>query len=264
MAIRQKTRVEPTARRVRTMFGGEVIADTTDAKLVWEGPVPWYWIPTSDVTPGHLVATGATDPRPGLGTAVIHTVKTGAAEATDAAWTLAEPEQATLQDHVRFDWDAMDAWFEEDEQIHVHPRDPYHRVDVLPSSRRIEVRVDGETIADTTRAMLLFETGLPTRYYLPILDVKSHRLIRSKTRTACPYKGSASYWNVTGAAGDADDLVWGYEAPIPESGRITGLVCFFNESERIEIIVDGKTQERPRTYWSSHTPDEAVGSQTDE
>ncbi len=142
----------------------------------------------------------------------------------------------------------MDAWYEEDEQVFVHPKDPYHRVDVLASSRRVKVTVNGEVVAETERPKILFETGLPPRYYIPPEDVRGEVLAVSERTTHCPYKGVASYYSVEAGDGRVEDLVWYYPEPLPELGKIKGHLCFFNE--KVDLEVDGEEQGRPRTQWS--------------
>jgi uncharacterized protein (DUF427 family) len=142
----------------------------------------------------------------------------------------------------------MDAWFEEDEEVYVHPRDPHTRVDILPSSRHVEVVVNGVTVADSHQPRLLFETGLPTRYYLPLVDVRLDLLHPSDTTTRCPYKGTAGYWSVEAGGQVVPDLAWIYRAPAAESVRIAGLACFYNE--KVELYVDGVHQEQPHTKFS--------------
>jgi uncharacterized protein (DUF427 family) len=142
----------------------------------------------------------------------------------------------------------MDAWFEEDEEVYVHPRDPYTRVDILPSSRHVEVVVNGVKVADSHQPRLLFETGLPTRYYLPLVDVRLDLLHPSSSTSRCPYKGTASYWCVEAGDQTVEDLVWIYRTPVQESVRIAGLACFYNE--KVDVYVDGELQERPHTKFS--------------
>ena len=149
---------------------------------------------------------------------------------------------------IAFDWASMDAWFEEDEEVFVHARDPYTRVDVLASSRRIEVVIDGVTVAESDHARLLFETGLPVRYYLPKTDVRMDLLTPTATESHCPYKGTAQYWSVTVNGATHDDVVWGYKTPLPESNGIGGLVSFYNE--KVDILVDGVPEDRPKTVFS--------------
>ena len=147
-----------------------------------------------------------------------------------------------------FEWDAMEAWFEEDEQVYTHPRDPYTRVDILASSRRVRVLLDGLVLADSTSPRLLFETGLPTRYYLPRTHVRMDLLERSPTVTHCPYKGRAETWSVRVGETLHEDLAWSYPAPLPESQKVAGLIAFYDE--KLDIEVDGVLQERPRTKFA--------------
>jgi uncharacterized protein (DUF427 family) len=142
----------------------------------------------------------------------------------------------------------MDAWYEEDDEVFVHPRDPHHRVDVLNSSRHVKVVVEGVVVAETRRPRLLFETGLPTRYYIPKIDVRMDLLEPTDSITACPYKGRASYWSVRAGERLLEDLVWVYPAPIPECPKIENLLSFYNE--KVDIYVDGELQPRPKTHWS--------------
>ncbi len=142
----------------------------------------------------------------------------------------------------------MDAWFEEDEEVFVHARDPYTRVDALPSSRHIEVKIDGVTVADSTKPTLLFETGLPTRYYLPLTEVRMDLLRDSGTTTQCPYKGEANYYSVELDGELVEDIVWYYKYPVEESSRIAGMVSFYNE--KVDIYVDGEPEGRPKTMFS--------------
>ncbi|TMR93510.1 DUF427 domain-containing protein [Nonomuraea basaltis] len=242
---RGRVRVERTAKRVRTYLGGRVVADTTSALLVWEVPYyPTFYFPLTDVDEAALKATGTTKHSPSRGDAVVHTVTSGTAEAAEAALAYPDSPLEEIRGHVRFDWDAMDAWFEEDEQVYFHARDPYTRVDILPSSRHVRVEVDGVTVADSRSARILFETGLPARYYLPKTDVRLDLLEHTDTVTHCPYKGSAEYWSVNGKK----DLAWSYPTPLPESERIAGLVAFYNE--KLDIYIDGELEERPKTKFS--------------
>jgi uncharacterized protein (DUF427 family) len=153
-----------------------------------------------------------------------------------------------LRDLVRLDWPAMDEWFEEDEPIYVHPRDPYTRVDVLASSRHVRIEVDGVVVARSTQPRILFETGLPPRYYLPLTDLRMDLLRPSELQTQCPYKGTAGYWSLQIGGRSYPDLVWTYRTPLPESQKIAGLACFYNE--KVDLYLDGQLQDRPRTHFS--------------
>jgi uncharacterized protein (DUF427 family) len=121
-------------------------------------------------------------------------------------------------------------------------------VDILASSRHIRVELDGVTLADSHSPKILFETGLPPRYYLPLSDLRTDLMRPTDTLTHCPYKGSASYWSVGVGDKTYDDLVWIYRTPLPESQKIAGLACFYNE--KVDIFVDGVRQDRAHTKFS--------------
>jgi uncharacterized protein (DUF427 family) len=175
-------------------------------------------------------------------------VKADEEERVDAAWQYAESPIAELRDHIRFDWNAMDAWFEEDEEVYTHPRDPHKRVDILATSRRVHVELDGVELADSTHGHVLFETGLPPRWYLPKLDVRMELLVPTDTVSHCPYKGQAHYWAARIGDRLVKDVAWSYASPLPESQKIIGMVCFYNE--RVDLTIDGEHQERPKTQFS--------------
>jgi uncharacterized protein (DUF427 family) len=245
---RGRVRVESSQKRVRAYLAGELVVDTTEPLLVWEVPYyPTYYFPAGDVR-ADLVPTGATDHSPSRGDAEVFDMKVGRASAPAAARRYATSPIDALRDAVRLEWAAMDEWLEEDEPVYVHPRSPYTRVDILASSRPVRVVVDGVTVADSTRPHILFETGLPPRYYLPLSDVRLDLLTPSASQTQCPYKGTASYWSLTVGAEHYDDFVWMYRSPLPESQKITGLACFYNE--RVDLYVDGVLQDRPRSPFS--------------
>lgn len=246
---RGRVRVEDGQKRVRVYLGGEVVADTTSPKYVWERPYyPTYYFPPGDVRQELLVDTGETYRSPSRGTASVHTVKAGGEEAGAAARVWDQSEIDEINGHVSFDWIAMSRWFEEDEQVYVHARDPHTRVDILQSSRHIQVVIDGVTVADSHQPRLLFETGLPVRYYLPKTDLRLDLLVASDTETSCPYKGDAEYWHVRTEEGLVEDIVWSYPTPVAESAPIAGYVSFYNE--KVDIIVDGELEERPTTVFS--------------
>ena len=238
-------RAEPSAKRVRAYLGGRLVADTRNPWLVWEKPYyPTYYVPAEDVR-AELRPTGDTRHSDRFGEGTIYDV--GDAEA--AAVRYEESPVAELRGLVRIAWDAMDHWFEEDEPVYVHPRDPYKRVDVLASSRHVVVRLGGAVVADSHRPHILFETGLPPRYYLPITDVRMDLLRPSEHQTACPYKGTASYWHVVIDGTEHTDVVWHYPAPLAESQKIAGLACFYDE--RVDITIDDEPQEQPVTPFST-------------
>ena len=246
---RGRVRVEDGHKRIRAYLGGEVIADSANVKMVWEKPYyPVYYFPTEDVRLDLLVDTGETYRSPSRGTATLSTVKAGGVEADKAARVWSDAKIDEIDGYVSFRWGAMGHWFEEDEEVFVHARDPYTRIDALPSSRHVVVEVNGEKVADSHRTTLLFETGLPVRYYFPKTDVRLDLLTPSDASTACPYKGTAQYWDVTVDGETVPGIVWGYPAPLHESAKIAGLVSFYNE--KVDIYVDGELQERPKTVFS--------------
>jgi len=246
---RERVHIEDGPKRVRTYLGGQLIADTKRLKLVWEVPYyPAYYFPRADVRLELLTPSGHTQRSPSRGDAHKFTVKGGDREVEDAAWHYPESPVEELRDLIRFDWDAMDRWFEEDEEVYVHPHDPYKRIDILHSSRHVEVELNGVKIADTHRPTLLFETSLPTRYYIPKLDVRMDLLTPTDTVTGCAYKGFAEYWSVDAGGETFKDLAWSYKTPFPEHAKIAGLIAFYNE--RADLIVDGERLARPKTKFS--------------
>ena len=243
---------EVSPRLVRVVFAGKEIARTTEALVVREtAHTPVYYFVQADVRMDLMTATDHSTHCPFKGDASYRTITVGERVAENAVWSYPDPydEVIGLKDYVAFYWNEMDAWFEEGEEIFVHPRDPYKRIDAIPSTRTVEVVVGGETVARSTSAHFLFETGLPTRYYLPRSDVSVALLTPSQTQSRCPYKGVASYHNVSVADQTHDDLVWYYPDPIPECPKIKDLLCFFNEHVDA-IYVDGEEVPKVKTPWS--------------
>jgi uncharacterized protein (DUF427 family) len=246
---RGRIRIEHGAKRVRAYLGGEVVADTTRPVLVWEAPYyPTYYLPLADMRAELVEADGGVSHSASRGNGITFTVRAGNNEARGAALRYEDSQIEELRDLIRLDWESMDAWFEEDEQVFTHPRDPYTRVDILPSSRQVRVDVDGVTVAESTSPRLLFETGLPARYYLPKTHARMDLLIPTDTVSHCPYKGQAEYWSVPVGGAVRRDLAWSYRTPLPESQKIAGLIAFYNE--KVDIYVDGVLQERPHTKFS--------------
>ena len=255
-------RHEPTDKRIRAKLGDRTVVDSTRALLVWEPKrvVPDYAVPLEDVD-AEIAATpdGTADldegaapvlmGRPVLDPSIpfaVHTAEgrpvTVAAGGREASGFI--PDDPALAEYVILDFGAFDAWFEEDEPNVGHPRDPFHRIDIVHSSRHVRVERDGEVLAESTRPYLLFEPPLPVRYYLPREDVRLDRFEPSDTHTFCAYKGQASYWSLPGEA----DVAWTYPAPLREAAEVTDRVAFFNE--RVDIAVDGERLECPVTPWS--------------
>ncbi len=244
-----RVRIEDGPKRVRAYLGGRAVADSTNVKLVWEIPYyPAYYFPAEDVDLDALEERGETTRSPSRGDATRFDITVGDKTTKNAAYRHLDSPVEELRDLVAFDWGAMDAWFEEDEPVYVHPRDPYTRVDVLQSTRHVRVEIDGVTVAESHAPRMLFETNLPTRYYLPATDVRLDMLTRSDTQTACPYKGTASYHNVVVNGKSYDDIVWYYPTPLRESEQVAGFLCFYNE--KLDIFVDGVREERVRSKFS--------------
>src|SRR5258708_5016318 len=251
-ATRGRVRTEVSSKHVRTYLKGMLVADSYHPILVWENPsFPTYYFPAQDVR-ADLVPTGQVEHSPSRGTGHVFDVRSGEETAAGAARRFPDSPLAQLRDLVLIDWKAMTEWFEEDEPVYTHPRDPYTRVDILASSRHVRVEVDGVTVADSHSPRILFETGLPPRFYIPITDTRMDVLRPSSTETHCPYKGTATYWSVETESGLHKDVVWIYRSPLPESQKIQGLACFYNE--KVDIYLDDVLQERPKTKFSRTSP----------
>jgi uncharacterized protein (DUF427 family) len=260
-------RFHPTAKRIRAFIGGEAVVDSTRALIVWEPRrvVPSYAVPHGDIhgalveptqdaaAEEHVVQLGdgrpVLDPRSGFS---VHTtpgtafdITTDAATLTGAAFTPSDP---VFDGYAIIDFEAFDEWREEDELLVAHARDPFKTVDTRRSSRWVVVEIAGTTVADSRRSTMLFETYLPTRYYLPREDVRMDLLHPTETITACAYKGLASYWSATIDAAVVDDVAWSFAQPHNYATAVNDMLAFFNE--RVDIAVDGERLERPLTPWS--------------
>jgi len=248
-AARGRVRVEHGPKRVRAYLAGVPIVDSTHVRMVWENPsYPTYYFPLADVRVDLLHATGETRRSPSRGDAHLYDARVGDRVAPAAAYRHADSPIDDLRELIALSWGAMDHWFEEDEEVHVHPRNPYTRVDILASSRSVRVEIDGVVVAQSDHPTLLFETGLPTRYYFAKPDVRLDLLVPTESASACPYKGTARYWSVVIGKTVHADFAWAYDYPLPESIRIAGLICFYNE--RVDLVVDGEHLERPKTKFS--------------
>ncbi|MEA2368026.1 MAG: hypothetical protein QOH38_744 [Thermoleophilaceae bacterium] len=241
---------EDSPRRIRAILAGETIVDSRRSKLLHEqGKLPIHYFPEDEVRTELLEPTDHHTHCPWKGDASYWSVRVGDTVAENAVWGYPEPlpDAPPLAGHLAFYWDSMDEWLEEDEPLIGHARDPYHRVDVVDTSRAIRIEIDGDVVAETTRARALFETGLPTRWYIPPDDVRADLLTTSDTHSVCAYKGVASYRTV----GDEADVAWFYPEPRRDAERIRDHLCFFNE--RVDVYVDGELQERPESPWSHPT-----------
>ena len=232
----------PGLKHVRAAVDGIIVVDMRPPLLVWEsGRYPWYFT-SGDRIAGELIAAGEGARSRSLGPCEQFDLVLGSGRVLPrAVRRYPQAKNELVQDSYTFDWDAFDTWFEENEIVYVHARDPYVRVDTLASSRHVEVDYAGVSLADSRRPVVLLETGLPPRFYLPRVDVRMDLLHPSDTVSGCPYKGTARYWTV--AVGDREqvDAVWGYDHPLPEVTKIAGLVAFWPEkAPDISVTVDGE------------------------
>lgn len=246
----EELRLIPTEKRVRARVGGTFIADSTRARLLFKHPMPrTYAFPDEDVRTDLIVDEKKRDDEE-LGRIRDADLKVGD-RVVDGALRFYDSGRAAdagLAGMVTVDWGKADAWYEEDEEVYVHPRDPGKRLDALKSSRHVVIKMDGTTLAESHRPVLLFEPPLPVRYYLPQPDVRLDLLRESDTVTGCPYKGFASYHHVELDGTLHEDLVWKYVSPFQEVAAVEGLLCFYQE--KLDMEVDGKEEERPKTPWS--------------
>ena len=247
--------LEPTPKRIRVEVGGEVIADSRGAFLLHEsGLQPTYYFSPEDVRADVLEPTDRHTHCPKKGDASYYTINAGGETVENGAWYYPEPlaDAPFLKDLIAFYFGRMGRWLEEGEEIGVHPRDPYHRIDVLSTDRHVRVSLGGQVLAESDRAVALFESNLPTRWYLPADDVVAS-LTPSDTVTHCPYKGEAHYYAVElgDEAAGGKDLIWYYEQPLAEVGRIKGLLCFYNE--KVDIELDGEPEPRIASPWSDRS-----------
>jgi uncharacterized protein (DUF427 family) len=231
---------DPFPRRVRAVFGGATVLDTANGMLLHESNLlPQLYLPRSDVRDDLLTPTDQRTHCPFKGDASYWSVTVNGRTADNALWSYLDPlpDASWLRDHVALYWGAMDAWFDEDEEVVGHLRDPYHRVDVRSTRRHVRVVAGDEVVAESRRAVLLSETGLPNRFYLPADDVRSDLLELSGIHTVCPYKGSASYRSLRTPSGIITDAAWCYPEPLDGVRAIRGYLCF--AAEGVQTWVDG-------------------------
>ena len=236
--------VFPCRKRVRAMIGGDAVVDSERALLLYEGAMPpVYYFPAEDVRSNFLVPSDTSTHCPYNGDAQYWSISAGGKTIEDAVWSYPQPDQPDalpIAGYKALYWSKIETWMEEDEEVFVHPRDPFVRVDLAASKRTVQVVVDGETVVTSNSALMLFETGLPTRLYFPKTDLRMDMLVPSEKRTACPYKGNADYFTMVLASGERlEDLVWRYADPIAEVARIKNRFAF--HTERCEAVyVDGE------------------------
>jgi len=244
--------VEPSPRRVRVRFNGEVVADSTRVLLMREANhTPVYYFPMDDVRMDLCAPTDNDTYCPYKGHASYWTLTVADRREENVMWAYRTPyrEMLEIADYVAFYWDRMESWWEEDEEIFRHPRDPKKRVDVVLSHRPVRVVLGGETVAETANARFLFETNWPTRYYIPPEDVRADLLSPSGLTTVCPYKGTTAYFDATVGGEKFENIAWCYPDPISECPKIKGLICFHDENVDA-IFVDGAPTEKPVTKWT--------------
>jgi uncharacterized protein (DUF427 family) len=251
-ALSNGFRWEDSRRRVRTVFAGVTVADSKRVMLLLEyGRLPVFYFPIEDVRMDLMEASAHRTSSPLKGEAAYWTLRVGERVAENAAWSYPDPlpDGPPLKGYLALYWDKMDAWYEEEEQVFAHARDPYKRVDVLPSSRHVRVVLGGVTVADTHHPYLVIETGLPMRYYIPDEDVRGDLLTPTATTSHCPYKGEATYWSASIGERIFKDIVWSYRDPLPACAPLARSMCFFNE--RVDAIyVDDEQMPVPKTQCS--------------
>jgi uncharacterized protein (DUF427 family) len=250
---RKNLKAELNPRWVRVQVGGVTIADSKSVLTLHErGHLPVYYFPEADVRKDLLVPSGHQTHCPLKGDASYWSIQVGERLIENAVWGYENPipQSEALRGHVAFYWDKVDKWLEEEEEIFVHPRDPYKRVDAIASSRHIQVVLNGVTVAESKRPVIVFETGVPVRYYLPIEDIRQEYFSESNLQTSCPYKGTAAYLSADINGQSYENILWSYPNPIPEIPKITGLHSFYNE--RVDaIFVDGVKEAEPSWYRSA-------------
>lgn len=233
-------------RRMRAMYGGQTVLDSRRGKLVHEtGMLPQLYVPEADVRADLLVPSEHTTHCPFKGDATYWSVRVEGHTADDAVWAYRAPHEdaAWLRGYVAVYWAAMDEWWDEDEPAIGHVRDPYHRVDVRRTSSRVRVLAGDYVVADTDKALLMSETGLPNRYYLPADAVDGDLLRPSQTTTVCPYKGTATYWSLRLPDRRLTDAVWSYVDPFEDAARIRRLLCLVHDELTLEV--DGEPTQQP-------------------
>ncbi len=227
----------PNSKRIRGFSDGQLVVDSADVLGVWDNRhYPSWYFPLDDVLVD-LEPSGETHDVAGVGVVLVHDVLLGSRRLIGPAVVPDMSCEPAVQGRVRFDFDAVDRWFEEDVEVFSEPRNPYVRVDALQSSRHVKVCHAGEVVAETTKPVLLFETGVATRFYVPAVHVRLDFLARSDRSTSCPYKGFASYYSITVNGSELENSAWTYQTPFPAVTSIAGMICFY--TNRLVVEVDG-------------------------
>jgi uncharacterized protein (DUF427 family) len=230
--------MHPFPRRVRAEFAGQTVLDTRNGVLLHEtGLPPAFYVPEADLRSELLEDTEHSTHCPFKGDASYRSIRVGDRVAENAVWAYREPLPAAhwLSGYASVYWSAVDRWWDEDDEAVGHLPDPFHRVDIRATSQRVRVLAGEQVLAESTQALVLSETGLPNRYYLPESDVRGELLKPTESRTVCPYKGWASYWTVTLDGQELTDAVWSYLEPLPESTRIAGYQSFLHDDITVEV-----------------------------
>ncbi|MGF1504218.1 MAG: DUF427 domain-containing protein [Chloroflexi bacterium] len=241
----------PTGSRIKALFNGETLAESDNAMLFRESPFKlFYFFPKDDVNHDLLVESDHVEESGLRGRREHWHIEAGDRRVENGAFAYVEEKEnrPDLRAYVGIEMAAPDAWFEEDEELIGHPRDPYTRIDVRRSARHIRVAINGTTVAETNRALILYETGLVRRYYIPKDDVHTHLFTPTATHTICPYKGEARYWSFK--EGDVRDVVWAYDDPFDDAARVQGTMCFYQERDEVSIYVDGELEETAPAFFT--------------
>ena len=259
MSLTDQLRFEPVTKRVRASYAGSPLLDTVDALVVWEPRrvVPMYAVPRADVV-ATLTPCPTPDPPPDLppilgpvhfewhfheGESFTLDLQGRSFEAAGFVAADADLGGRVVVDYLPFDW------VEESAPMTGHPHDPFKRLDVLPSDRHVVVSVGGQVLADTRRAVAIYETHLPVRWYVPPEDVRADLLTDSDATSTCAYKGVATYFSLRDGDDETTDLAWTYVEPLHEAEQVRGHLCFY--AERTDLSVDGVDVPRPDTLWRS-------------
>jgi uncharacterized protein (DUF427 family) len=247
---------EPLRRRMRVMYGGDWVAQSDDVVLLHEpGRYPVAYFPRVDIAPDVLARSDYATEHPELGPTAWYALRHGDRESPRGAWehTALPAHAAILTDRVAFAWHAMDAFYEEDERILGHAADAYHRIDIRQTSRDLTVHAADQLIAQTRRALVLYESGFAPRWYIPRADVDAAALAPVARQTFCPYKGLCSYYDI----GSAHQAGWSYREPYQEVERIADFVSF--EPDKVTVSIDGQRLESvPGQHVVAHGPDRGL------
>ena len=239
----------PGDKWIRGVLDGHTIVDSRSFMFVWEIPYwPWWFFDRADIA-GELVEPANPHALAAAPTGAIRYDLVCAGQVLEgAARGYPDSPHAGLKDLVAIEFSALDHWFEEDIEVFVHPRSPFTRVDALASSRHVVVSIDDVVLADSHKPTVLFETGAPARFYLPMTDVNLDLLISASRKSSCPYKGDARFWSAQIGGRVVDDIAWSYTLPRAESLPVAGMVCFYNE--QVDIDIDGERQQRPTSHFA--------------